>query len=507
MIVNPIKGLYLILIISLCILYPGHHAFCQNPTTLQKGIFLYKDESYEEAIEALSKARQEDPKSSIAAFFLGLAYKQTMDFENAVKHFRDAVTLAPKIKEALLELIDVSLQLNNLPEAEKWISVAEEQGFLPARIAFLKGQLLSKEGKNMEAVESFEIAKLIDPSLSQAADVQIALAYLKERKLEKARERFQSAMVYDPQSDLAGFARQYQDMVAKRIFLERPLRFTLGLISQYDTNMLCKWTDESYSWTGGEEKSWVGNSSFRASYIPIFNSPWLFNAQYGLMSSLHQKNTHTHDTIANSIAMTPGYNFGMFSINLSINGSYIYLRQPDYKKYMESAGYGPLFRAALSQNHMLELFVGNTWNEYLNGPLTPEEDRDSKDLNAYISWVWIFLQDAFFNLRYEYIEQDTDGIYWDNNGHKLSMNMIIPLMDRLKFQVNGQTFRQEYQNRHTVFNVTREDDIHTYSGGFTLDLFENATIIAQYTRTRADSNIWAYDYEKDVYSLGVEYRF
>ena len=156
---------------------------------------------------------------------------------------------------------------------------------------------------------------------------------------------------------------------------------------------------------------------------------------------------------------------------------------------------------------MLELFVGNTWNEYLNGPLTPEEDRDSKDLNAYISWVWIFLQDAFFNLRYEYIEQDTDGIYWDNNGHKLSMNMIIPLMDRLKFQVNGQTFRQEYQNRHTVFNVTREDDIHTYSGGFTLDLFENATIIAQYTRTRADSNIWAYDYEKDVYSLGVEYRF
>ncbi|MBN1849370.1 MAG: DUF2860 family protein [Deltaproteobacteria bacterium] len=502
-----IRGFFLSFLFSFSILYPSLNGYCQNPNTLQKGIFLYQDESYEEAVEMLFKARQEDPGASIPAFFLGLAYKQIMDYENAAKQFQEAVTLTPKIKEALLELIDVSLQLNNLEETKKWIHMAEEQGVLPARTAFLKGQWLLREGENMDAVESFEVAKLIDPSISQAADVQIALAYLKERKLEQARERFQSAMVYDPQSDLAGFARQYLDMVSKRMFMERSLRFTLGFTGQYDTNMLGKWTDESYTWTGGEEKSGVGNSSFRVSYVPVFNSPWLFNAQYALLSSLHQKNTHTHDTIANSLTFTPGYHFSVFSLNLAVSGSYVYLRQPDYEKYMGSAGYGPLFRAAFAQNHMLELFVGNTWNEYFKDPLTTEEDRDSKDLNTYVSWIWIFTRDAFFNLRYDYVEQDTNGIYWDNEGHKLSLNMIIPLMDRMKFQVNGQSFHQEYLNHHPVFDIIREDDTHTFSGGLTFDMHENVTIIAQYSRTRADSNIWAYDYEKDVYSLGMEYRF
>ena len=65
-------------------------------------------------IEILTKACQEAPTSSVAAFFLGMAYKQVMDYEKALGQFQDAVTLTPKIKEALVELIDVALHLGTL---------------------------------------------------------------------------------------------------------------------------------------------------------------------------------------------------------------------------------------------------------------------------------------------------------------------------------------------------------------------------------------------------------
>ena len=78
------------------------NGFCQTSSLLKKGMEEYKDESYEEAIVTLTKARDEDPKSSVAAFFLGMAYKQTMDYENSLKNLLDAVTLTPRIKEALV---------------------------------------------------------------------------------------------------------------------------------------------------------------------------------------------------------------------------------------------------------------------------------------------------------------------------------------------------------------------------------------------------------------------
>src|SRR4030066_254800 len=62
-------------------------------TGLSRGIEEYKDENFEEALEILKKARKEDPASSLAAFYLGLTYKQLMNYKEVSANFRDAVTL------------------------------------------------------------------------------------------------------------------------------------------------------------------------------------------------------------------------------------------------------------------------------------------------------------------------------------------------------------------------------------------------------------------------------
>jgi tetratricopeptide (TPR) repeat protein len=478
----------------------------QNPFLI-KGIEEYKDESYEEAIELLKEARKADPHSSAAAFFLGLAYKQVIDYPNALKHLQDAVTLHPRIKEAAVELIDVALQLKKVGLAKKWIEVAEREKIYPAKIAFLKGIALRKEGKNMEAIESFKRAMSLDRTLMQAAEFQIALCYLSERKLKAAKERFQAAVLFDPRSDLASYARRYQDLVEERMFIERPLRVTLGAFGQYDTNVVLQPIETALAPDITDAESRVLTTTLRADYVPILEGPWLFNAQYAFYGSFHDKFSTTHDVISNGIYIAPGYNFGRYALNIAANYNHALVRDPSYKKYLSYLSVGPLFRVLVHQNHLLEFFSGYVSQEYYPSPLTPEEDRDSEGLSAYVSWIWSFGKEGFFNLRYDYTNDNTDGVNWENEGHRFSANVTIPLTPKFKLQLGGQAFMQDFKNTHTFFEVKREDSVYRGSVGLTWEFYRNTDLVLQYATTRADSNMAIYDYERDLYTAGIEYRF
>jgi tetratricopeptide (TPR) repeat protein len=489
---------------------PGS-GWCQSQL-LNQGIELYKQEQYGQAAKVLEEARKEDPKSSTAAFFLGLTYKQLMDYSKALPHLRDAVTLTPRIREALVELIEVLYQLFEgglAEEAKNWIEVAEKEDIFPAKVAFLKGLILAKEGKSLAAIEAFERAKALDKSLAQSADVQIALCHLSEKDLKKAKDRLSAAIQQDPTSDLAGFARQYQDLVEKRIDLEKPLRFTLSAFGQYDTNVVLKPTEGALAPDITNEASRVLASSFRLDYVPIFEGPWLFNAQYAVGNSLHQRFSTSHDSISNGFYMAPGYNFGESALNLVLRYNHAMVRKPSYKKYLNTMSAGPLYRMLLVENQILEFFGGYSYNGYFQPPLTPEEDTDSKKIDTSMSWTWIFLKDAFLNLKYDYSHENTDGVNWVNQGHDFTFALTLPIpwVEKLSFQLSGEYFLQRFRNVHTSFNVKREDQNYMGSAGFSYALMKGLNLVLQYSYTRADSNIAIYDYNRSVYSAGLEYRF
>ena len=98
---KTIKILTLVFFFSVSTVLLYSSAYGQQPPSLEEGINQYNEENYEEAIEVLIKARSEDPKSTMAAFYLGLAYKQTMDYEKALVNFRDAVSMTPGLKTPL----------------------------------------------------------------------------------------------------------------------------------------------------------------------------------------------------------------------------------------------------------------------------------------------------------------------------------------------------------------------------------------------------------------------
>ena len=409
-------------------------------------------------------------------------------------------------------MIDVLYRTDKTQEAKKWIAGAERDNIYPAKTAFLKGMILVKEGKYPESIASFEESKRLDTSYVQSADFQIGLAYMLDRKYKQAGERFRAAVTQDPVSDLGSFARRYQDLVEERSWVERPIRLTLSLMGQYDTNML----QEPYALQGipdaGEQQSLAMLNTARVDFVPVLPGNWLFNAGYAVSSNIHEKNVHTHDVLVNNFSVAPGYNFGRFAVNLSANYAHTLKRNPSYEPYAENFSVGPLLRIMLTeeQDHILEIYGGYVKKNYFSLPLDPNEDQRSTGMDSYASWMWLFKSGAIFNLKYGFITENAQGDNWTNRGHRFTVNSIIPLPWRLKLQVGGEFFLQDYANESSIpaFNKeTRRDRTYTGMAGLTWDLNKNLSLLLQYTGTRANSNIFVYDFDRSIYSVGAELRF
>ncbi|HPK54434.1 MAG TPA: tetratricopeptide repeat protein [Smithellaceae bacterium] len=179
------KKLLLLVVFILSFIFWNNSAFCQtkNPL-LDDGIKQYQEENYEEAIEVLEKLQTKGPQSSLAAYFLGMAYKQTQDYVKAAANLEVALTLPPAVKEALVEQVNILFQLDRLAEAKKWIAVAKKENIAPANISFLEGMILARERKYSAAIDSFERAKTLDKNLVPTADYQIGLCFLNDKKFK-----------------------------------------------------------------------------------------------------------------------------------------------------------------------------------------------------------------------------------------------------------------------------------------------------------------------------------
>lgn len=499
------------MVVVICSFFIGIPADCQTPL-LENGIKLYKQEKYKEAVEILEKARKQDPTSSAAAFFLGLAYKQQSDFQNAATHFRDAVTLTPKIKEALFELIEVLTRLGekeHLAEARKWLELAKTVTFSPAKVAFLEGMILQKEGKYIKAIEFFEKAKSLDPSFSQSAELQIAISYMNARDLKKARERLRAVVTYNPESDLADFARRYQDSLEKQIAYDRPVHITALVSGGYDSNVVLKPSDNTVAPDISGEASYFKTANVRLDYTPQVKSPWIVNISDSFSGNWYNSQVKkTHDLMSNSLNAVAGYNFGQFSLNATANYLYTIRRNPDWETLAHIIGFGPLARMSWRRNHLFEFFAGFFVKNYHDPPLVPEEDSDSVGKNVYLNWMWAFRKGSFFMLRSDISEEDTDGSNLDNASYRFSANVTFPLIiDSLRLQLGTNALIQDYSNTHSTFGIKRKDRIYQAGAGLSWNFYDNFTLLSQYNFTRQESNIEIYEYDRHITTFGIEYRY
>jgi len=470
----------------------------------------FREENYEEALSYFIEARNEDPKSSIAAYFLGLNYKVMEDYKNAVPHLRDAVTLIPHVKEALIELIDALYQTEGLDEAIKWIDVGEKEGIQPARLQFLKGLILAKQGKNMEAIGAFQKAKELDKSLNQAVEFQIASAYMKEGRYKDARDRFKYVTTVDPTSDLGTYARDYEKLLSDKLEREKPFRINIGVGYKYDTNVTTKPSSGAVADIISGKDDSVLNTNLRASFTAPFSfkTPYLLSFHYAFNMDryLHLRE---FNMITQSVTALPGYNFSKASISLPVTLFYSWIASE--KRYMYNGSITPTGKFMINDNNFAELSAGYLKKNYLNDSftLTPTgaEIRDGCDYILGAGWTYFSEEYGMASGKYTWTKEHTKGNNWSYQENKFNLSVLYPFKKIFKLQLSGEAAFVHYQNEHTVFDIKRKDEIYTGQAALIIEINKYFDLLGQFTYVRNRSNIEAFDYRRKIFQFNVEFKY
>ncbi|MCS7203973.1 MAG: surface lipoprotein assembly modifier [Thermodesulfovibrio sp.] len=480
----------------------------------QRGIEQYKKENYEEALEIFKKIYQTQP-STIVSFYLGLTYKQIGDYRNAKDYFLKSLTGIPKINDAYIEVAEVLYYLDQLSEAMKFLTEAEKEFVMPSKVLFLKGLVLSKMGKFNEARYSFEKAKSIDPALTQASDLQIALTYSSERKIKEAMKTLEGLIKIEPKTDIAEFASEYLTAL-KTAFKQWSITFSLAY--QYDDNVVSKPTStigvSAVDEISGKKDSAVV-SNLRVSYKPLMLEEIFFTGEFGIYTK-NYFSSNKFDTTIGTITLTPGFSFKNGFITLPLSYSQMWLNE---REYMSVFSFTPTLSIPIYKQNITQITAGYSKRQMLKYTenADPDEDRDSNQYSVSVGYFYPFKEKGILYTKYDYTVDDTQGKNWDSYSHRVSAGIIYPVIDKVSIQFALDHTWQNYRNINTYSGrgvkgfpekaEKRKDRIYTLTGGFIFDISKTLRMNLSYYHLKADSNFPIYDYRRNIYTAELSLSF
>lgn len=476
-------------------------------SSLEQGIALYQRENFDEAQKLLQQARKEDPASTRAAYYLGITQKRLQQYPEAKNNLLDAVTLNPKIKEALPELIEVLYELGETREAGKWIAVAEKGSVRPAQTAFLKGLVLSKEGKNSAAIESFNQAKDLDKGLTQVCDYQIGLAYAKGQSFSDAQRAFEEVIALDPNSDISAYADEYSKALAKRAKYDKPLQLTAGFFTEWDTNVVLRPSETNSASDIGDEGDFREVATAGASYNQKLSDAFRLRYGYDLYYA-NQTDLNDFDVNSHTFSLAPSYNTRNVSYSIPVQYNMTLVDSNDL--FLSSVTVNPQANFKITDRQIGQAGIKFQQKDYYSDIVDGSEDRDGFRVAPGLGWFYLLPEDkGSFGLRYEFDVDNTDGQNWDYVGHRItpSFQFPVPRVAKLKCTLAADLFTQSFRHNNIFFNEKREDQSYTLSSLLSYELTSNLDLQFRYTYVDHKSNIPIYEYDRHVFSTGVVAKF
>ncbi len=492
------------LLLVSCLLFSS--TFAQDEDKFKKAQWLFQHESYEQTLPLLEELRADSPQSSEVACYLGMTYKRLQDFLAAKPHLEAAVTLQPRVKNAFLELIDLLYQLEDLEEAKKWIAVAEQESVDPAQIAFFKGLVLLKEGTDPQgAIQSFETAKKLNPSLAQSVKYQEGLAYVQLEKFKEAKSLFREIVAKDPSTDLAKFASEYINAITRNQEAKKAFRGSIGYSLQYDDNVIFKPTDDALVTGVSEEDDLKHVFTAKGDYNFRINKNFGIKTGLSLYRSKHNDIGY-YDVMSYDLPIQPTFYFKNAAIAFPIHYNHVDVNE---EKYLTTSGFGNLNSVMIGKKQMAQFQLQYNKKDFHWDTTDPAEVKKSHEYLWSAGWFYFLTKDreGLLNLRYTMNYDDAEGMNWRYRGNRLTFSSVVPLAEKLKWNFVYDYFRQDFLKTHTAAGKVRNDDVYSIINMFSYEIFKDAEVQLQHAFVYDYANIGVYKFKKNTYSLGIKYRF
>jgi len=279
---------------------------------------------------------------------------------------------------------------------------------------------------------------------------------------------------------------------------------------EYDDNVVLM-PDETSLATGVSDK---GDSrevtTAMAEYTYRANDVFSLRGQYSFYWA-KQNNLGFYDTMNNSFILQPTFTSGSHMLSFPCGYSHYLVND---KAYLSMPSASAVYNYMLNDWNMGQVTTSYLYKDYLWGPSIPQENRTSNYLGGTVAWYMFFDKNrGFFSARYGLNREWTMGSNWNYIGNRATAVLLIPSsiillkFDRMNLTVSADAYFENFTRTNSVFQVTRRDQVYTLSALAAYKFYKDCEIRLQYTYVRDNANISVYDYSRDIYSAGVNFKF
>lgn len=441
-------------------------AHAEEGLYLRQGITDYKAENFEEALPALLKAYKETPSSPQTTYYIGLTYKELLNYARAKTYLEKTIELKPSMTEAYIPLAEVLYSQGQARDAEGTLKESRSKGVTSARGSYMMGLILLDRGKKKEA-----------------------------------RVEFQNAIALEPGSEAAALSG---DALNTMGYKASQLALVVGYTFQYDDNVILKPSDDVSGIAVSDEKDTRHVLTVGGDYSTSWGDIGL-RTGYSFYQNQHKDLDHM-DVQAHSLLLMPSVDINKGKV-LLLGGYDYYLLDND--KYLKTITLKPSWVFSTENGKGINLFVGVSYKDFLQTPGSKAEERDGTNVNGGFGILLPFNADrSYLKIDYTFDSEDTDGDNWDYSGHRGGALLSHPLAPATKFTLAGSYYQQDYKNKNTnsILGEKREDKISAVDATLTYS-YKGVDLKLQYSYSKASSNITVYDYSRSIAGIGAEYTF
>lgn len=458
------------------------------------GIAQYQQESYQDALTSLASAQQVLPDDPLVHFYQGLAHIKLGQYEQAQPRLYRAMSLSPDFA----------------PDAH-----------YQSGLAYFRQGLYEEAKQEFTAVVQSEI----ETHLSSDIHHQKALAFYRQGLFEEATKEFDAMVQPEPQSELVRSAMEFLRQLSTRKPTDSPKRWDLNfsVSQQYDSNvvLLPGGVQPPGGSTGISQKEDYRTAFYgRGEIRPFDNGTWSLGTAYSIYQSFH-RTLSAFDVQDHTPSVYVQHRTGPLSSRLAYAYDYIKVgRSP----YLIVHAIQPTFTLAEGDRLYTQVQLRYQNKDFQHGLFLFNSTRDGKNWLAGVTQYLLSAdKQAHVRIGYTFDKDvtgggapasatpgDTTNADWAYEGHRISTGVGLPPVWKFRTDLAFDYYRQDYLHPNsfsTSGTTIRRDNIYLFNGSVSREIGAGLSLIGQYSYTRDQVNISAFDYNRSVVSLTLTGQF
>jgi len=492
--------------------------------SITKGTVEFGRKHYEEAAILFEQARQAVPNDPEATEYLGQTLLRLKKYSEAETIFRQLTVRQPARLQAWLGLAISQGQLTKYDEALASLGQAQKLDPKNPLVYFYQGVVAHELKSFDQSPALFSRAMALSPDLTPTARYYTGMSYYQRGLVDQSQKEFEAAIASgEPESELARTARAILQQRSTALKGSKQWDLNLSISGQYDSNvvLLPLGTQPPGGTTGISQKDDFRTTIYaRGEYRPIQTPLWASGVTYGFYQSLHQTLTG-FDIQDHAPSVFVQRQIGIVTARFQYAFDYVRVGQDPF---LLSHAVQPIITITESNSLFTQLQLRYQAKDFQDDRFAGNSLRDGNN------WLAGATQYAYFSngsghlrLGYTFDTDRTGGgnpsaatpgvqtkADWAYQAHRLSLGLGVPEIWTLRPSFAFDYYRQNYENPSSFSSngtTARRDNVLFFTATIGRPLTDWLLVSAEYSYTRDQSNLPAFNYNRSVFSVTLSSRF